>query len=645
MSESLLETPLNQKTDLSGPEWSLADEYARFQSEAFQLDYHKVQDWIQDLEEVSAQIAPWIDGADTLNQENFAPLLALTHSGARIQQEIHTHLNSLRVYANCISTVDGKDVEAKEWVGKIGRLSSEFQQANEALELFLFKCPEDYLLDHTRPEDLSGSLFRLQNERKRKEQLLSLSEEKLISALSVDGFEAWGRLYDQLSATLTCPYQKENGAIEDIGLSEASSMIFASDEKKRKQAWHAIQKGWEAHTESCASILNAISGWRLEVLKKRTKGRNLPKEDGHFLSPSLHQARTSRATLDAMFQVTEKAGAIGRKVLDLKAKTLGKKQLDPWDLLAAPPTLSSSLASSFLPAHSSQFDEIPFERALDLIKNAFHTLHPEAADFVQMMADKGWIEGSRKPNKRPGAFCTKFLKSRNPRVYMTYTGEIGNVLTLAHELGHAYHNWLMRDLPISATAYPMTLAETASIFSETLLLDQLIHEANTPEELFPLLWEDTLQVSTFLLNIPARFEFEKRLYESRSEKEASVESLKKMMSESWTQYYGNSLSQMDELFWANKLHFYITSVSFYNFPYTFGYLFGLGVYQRKEALGDDFFPVYQNLLRDTGTHSVEEVAKKHLKTDLTQVHFWEKSIEIIEKKVDRFEKLVSSIQF
>ena len=246
------------------------------------------------------------------------------------------------------------------------------------------------------------------------------------------------------------------------------------------------------------------------------------------------------------------------------------------------------------------------------------------------------------PHKRPGAYCTGFLKSRTPRVYMTYMGGASDVIVLAHELGHAFHSWVMRDLPQSQRSYGMSIAETASTFGEGLVRNALLARAETPAARLDIVWQEAEALVAFVLNIPTRFEFERDFYEARGERPLRAAELKTMMSAAWENWYGDCLAEPDPLFWANKLHFYISGLSFYNFPYLFGYLFSLGVSARRQALGEEFFARYQALLMDTGRMTAEELAAKHLDVDLTQPAFWRDTLALLESRIDLFEELVDA---
>ncbi len=307
-------------------------------------------------------------------------------------------------------------------------------------------------------------------------------------------------------------------------------------------------------------------------------------------------------------------------------KVLKVDAMQPWDLFAPPPV-------------NGDAETISYEAAIAIIANAFRQLTPAMGDFVVMMAEKGWIDASPTPNRSTGAYCTEFADPCEPRIFMTFEGSMNNVLTLAHELGHAWHTWVMRDLPRYKTFYPMTLAETASIFGETLVRDALLEKATTPEQKLAIAWEDGAAAATFLLNIPARFTFEQKLVESRKQGFVIADKMKAMMCDSWQHWYEDSLASYDEMFWASKLHFSIASLSFYNYPYLFGYLFSLGIYAQKERYGAAFNQLYTNLLRDTGNMTAEDLVQQHLQQDIRRPEFWQASLDIVDRGVSRLEAL------
>ena len=223
---------------------------------------------------------------------------------------------------------------------------------------------------------------------------------------------------------------------------------------------------------------------------------------------------------------------------------------------------------------------------------------------------------------------------------MTYMGSNNDISTLAHELGHAYHSWSLRELSFAEKTYPSTLAETASIFAETLLRDTLVATQKSAQTKLDFLWGDISGAVSLLINIPARFEFETNFYEQRKLRTLSAQELSQLTEQAWNKWYGPVLSQPDSYFWAHKLHFAMTKTSFYNFPYTFGYLFGLSVYARKKSLGSKFSETYLSILRDTGRMTAEDLIQKHLGEDITQPQFWQKSIDVVVDKIRIFKTVV-----
>ncbi len=351
----------------------------------------------------------------------------------------------------------------------------------------------------------------------------------------------------------------------------------------------------------------------------------------HFLDAPLHVNKIQQATLDTLLAVCEASAPVARRAARAMARAAGREQLGPWDLRAPAPEFSSAGAA------------LPFDTALQLIAAAYAGVDEEMGDFVNLMAERRWIEGTVTSSKRPGAYCTRFPKSGNSRVYMTYGGSSSDVITLAHELGHAFHAWAMRDLPDSQRSYGMSLAETASTFGETAVRDAMLQRAPDPAARFAIMWEEIAALPTFLLNIPARFAFENAFYQRRSERPLRPSELNTLMAEAWTRWYGDAMAEPDPLFWASKLHFYISGLSFYNFPYLFGYLFSTGVYFKREALGGDFYARYVALLRDTGRMTAEQLAREHLQVSLEEPAFWAQTIERLSARVAEFEALVSEL--
>jgi oligoendopeptidase F len=229
---------------------------------------------------------------------------------------------------------------------------------------------------------------------------------------------------------------------------------------------------------------------------------------------------------------------------------------------------------------------------------------------------------------------------------MTWGGEYDHLMTLAHELGHSYHAWVLKDMPYWTTHYPMNLAETASTFNELRVTDAALQNATDPRERLMLLDQKLVNAYTMFCNLRARFLFDTSFYAERKEGMVPRARLDELMTEAQRQAYGGTLADPDgfhPLFWASKLHFFITDLPFYNFPYVYGFLFANGVYDRAQSEGASFADRYRDLLADTGRMTSEEVAQKHLGVDLTRREFWDAAINRILADVDRFVKLASEL--
>lgn len=539
-----------------------------------------------------------------------------------------TLLATVNTMATCHASTNAQNQIAKQMIARIAQLNSELQQAYTPYENHLaFAEPEfiEQVLQHDNPS-VSGQGFQIALLQAQALTQMSIESEQLLSALEVDGRDAWGRLYDNLTGSLTIKVALDSG-VEQMGFSQAASLLYGSEFDKQQAVWEGIQAAMQANETTFAAIVNALAGWRHNEASKRSQ-----RQKQHFLDPSLFDNRISRDTLETMMSVAEKNKHIGQKAGKLMAKVHGLETMKPWNHLAAMPPLGSG------PVKVYGFDE-----AIELIKAAFYKVEPEMAEFVQTMVDNGWIDAQPSENRRLGAYCTKLAATRTPLVFMTWGGSRSDLLTLAHELGHAFHNWVMRDLPLCKTRYPMTLAETASIFAENIVRDYLLEQADTPQEQLEMLWEELSSAYALTINIPVRYQFEKAFYEKRMQNELDASDLCALMSETWHAWYGESMEGSDPYFWASKLHFSISELSFYNYPYLFGYLFSLGVYAERTSKGEAFYSDYVALLRDTGSYLAEEVVDKHLAQDLTKPLFWQQSMLRIEQKVAQFEQLLAEI--
>lgn len=593
------------------PAWNIESEYPSVSSSLFSADEKRVEEILISIRTLCEKARPSAGSSEWTE----SPALVQTMQEISVlQQEAQVLLQNLACYVRCLLSVDATLSDAKTKDSQLTALGSNFAQTLKPSSLFLTRCTDDFFEKVISHPKLEGSRFLWQQERLKKDTLLSEKEETLVEALNPSGLQAWGDLYDSVSGTMRVKIEM-NGKTEEMGLAQASALTRGRDGQSRKAAWQGIQQAWRLHEESAAAILNSLAGWRLEMNKKRSHTRPVD-----FMELPLFQNRIQQKTLDAMMTAVHNNVAEIRKAASLMAKMHGKSQLEPWDLLAPAPL-------------SSAPKNLSFEEGVSQIRSAFLTVSPEFARFVDTMVDNRWIDAQVTPNRANGGYCTRFSKSHTPRVFMTYLGSNQDVSTLAHEIGHAYHGWLVKDLPLDQQDYPMTLAETASIFAETILADELEKNAKTKEEKMDFAWAHIESAVSLLLNIPARYEFENQFYQARKKKALSANELRDLTDKAWTKWYGDTLSENDKMFWASKGHFSFAEMSFYNFPYTFGYLFALSIYARRKELGAQFMPKYIEILRDTGRMTAEDLVLKHLNEDIGRPEFWQKSIDVVKEKI------------
>lgn len=467
---------------------------------------------------------------------------------------------------------------------------------------------------------LRDNAFFLEDARRLARLRLPKDQERLASELDVDGFSAWGRLYDRLSGALRVTVMEKGELVKK----SPGQVLFDSPERSvRENNFYAADKAWASIEDTCADCLNHLAGTRL------TKYRRLGLRD-HLDAPLLLN-RMSRETLETMWRVVAERRPVLVKYLDAKARLLGLDKLAWYDVTAP------------LPAGDKAAAKLPYDETCKTVLGTFGRFSHELEDFAALSLRDRWIEVENRPGKRQGGFCTGFPTAKQSRIFMTYTDSPDGMSTLAHELGHAYHSHVLKDEPYFLREYPMNLAETASTFAEQVLGQERLDRAADDAERRSILDHMLSDAVAFCMNIHTRFVFEDRVYRARPDGELSAARLSELMLEAQRECYCNALAdgEYNPRFWASKLHFYITYVPFYNFPYTFGYLLSLGLYSLAREGSKDFPARYREFLRGTGRLTAEDAVRTAFSHDLTQPAFWQTCMDEIERRVGRFVELAS----
>ncbi len=532
-----------------------------------------------------------------------------------------TRLRHLGSYVSCITSADANNEDYAAEEGALSLLDARMSKVLVELQRGLKSASDEVFESFTSRAALRDARYRLRRIREQARYTMSTEKEHLASDLGVDGIEAWGRLYDRVSGKLTFEMAYPAGRREQVPMSQRRALMEHPDRRVRRAAFEGGNEAWASIETVPAAALNAIGGTRLTL--NRHRGMD------HYLDKALFQAAISRETLDAMFEAVFAEIGVARSILAYKAHLMGGDTVGWYDL-SAPLTVESQ-------------DEPSWVDAMALVHRAFSAGYPALADYTAEAFEKKWIDWSPRSGKRPGAFCTGSPLTRESRVYMTYNDNMGDVLTLGHELGHAFHGHLMRTERTLNRAYPMTLAESASTFGEMLLMRGLLEEPGVSAETRAFLLNlEASDGATYLLDIPVRFEFEKAFHEERKDGEVSAGRLKELMAETQRRVLGDVLDPggADPYFWASKLHFYITDTTFYNFPYTFGYLLSRGLFAQYEKEGPDFLPKYEQYLKLTGSDTAENVVRRSTGIELTEPAFWSDAIGGLEGVLEQLKASV-----
>lgn len=531
-------------------------------------------------------------------------------------------LSEAGTFARGLASADAKDTQASKVVNQLGSIASQMN----AVETRFMKQLKDSsdeawnkLLSDDSFKDVS---FALNEKREQGRKLLSENEERVIQKLSLDGLHGFGNMYQSLVNSIKIPV-KEDGKVKVLSAGQAANKLSGdSDPKARHTILHLWEKAWQAKSPLFADTLNHLAGFRLQTYQLRG--------EDDFMNPPLEYNRMKEDTLNVMWDtITENKPRVV-DFLNRKAKLMNLEKLS-WPDVAAPVSVGT-----FTPKTYS------FEEAQDFIVKHFGSFSTEMSGMAQRAFENNWVEAEDREGKRPGAYCANLPESKESRIFMTFSGSANNVSTLAHELGHAFHSHVMRDLPQLNRRYAMNVAETASTFAETLISNATIEAASSVEEKIALLDSKISRAAIMFMDIHSRFIFEKRFYEKRQNGLVNEKELRDLMEEAQKEAFQDSLETYHPMFWASKLHFYSTSVSFYNFPYTFGFLFSLGIYSKAKEVGPSFEGNYRNLLRDTASMTTEELAEKHLNVDLTQSTFWQSAIDEVLEDIDLYMSLTEN---
>jgi len=578
--------------------WNLDPMYKGFDDPAFEADLTAAKAKLDTFEILMAQMSA-MDPAQGLRE------------GITMQEEISDLLGKMVNYAMLRQSANTKDTEAGSNVGRVLAMYSRIAAPAAAFQNWAAKLPN--LMELVMADEkLKNYEFLFRNMQENVRYLLPGQGEEIMARMQLTGSNAWSDLQGYLTSTVPVSY---NGGTTN--LSAIRNLAHDADPAVRKAAYEAELQCYDRIKDAVAFSMNSI---KLETINEcQLRGYESP------LDRVLKGSYMKRETLDAMLSAMDEYLPKFWQYLQVKAKALGHEKGLPWYDLFAP-----------MGASSTKFTA---ESARDFLVQLFREFNPEEADMIAEAFDNAWIDFYPRDGKSGGAFCAGVECLGESRILTNFCGTFSDVVTLAHELGHAYHNLCIRDhLPLNHE-YSMPVAETASTFNECVVMAAAIEKAADKAEKLALIESQLQDATQIICDIYSRYRFETMVFENREGQFMDAETLCDMMLQAQKQCYGDGLNHdvLHPYMWLNKSHYY--GSSFYNFPYAFGGLFARGLYAQYEKEGAAFVPKYKKLLFTTTVATAEDTAKV-AGIDLTDKAFWCSALQTIADQIDLFCQLL-----
>lgn len=635
---------MNKPTNI--PDWDLGSIYPDINSEKYKSDLAKLTEGIKTLKALN-------DQAENPDQKNHLNIQNWIADFFKADDILGPLANTLAAYSYSIYSVDTTSKSLLDNLNQVESLTDQYEiQLNRfshtvsknrgILSEFYVNFPQYRKYEFSINEMLEDDIHTLSPEL-----------EGIIAKLQQTGGRAWDRLHEQLISNLKDP---ETGKL----FNELRNDAYSPDARLRKESWQKEIALLKQNEIAFAASLNNLKGETLSLLEERSWNCAIDR--------ALSSSRMKKETLDALIAAIEESLPQWRKYLKAKAEYLknhnatastncGKeKGLAFYDLFApldgntssdgntntagqtetgCNTNTSDSTNNRAASEESLLSKNWTFEEARDYIVKEFTSFSPVMGDFAKNAFDKNWIDARVHPGKVGGAYCQDFYVQKESRVLSNFTGAFSDIITLAHELGHAFHFFCIKDKDYRNANYPMTLAETASTFAETIVKQDILKTASKEDriKILELDLQDTCQV---LVDILCRFYFERSVFEERQNGELTSEDFCRLMAHAQERSYGDGLSaERHEYMWAVKSHYYSVDLDFYNFPYAFGQLFAAGLYSRYKKEGKAFVDIYCNLLSDTGSMSCEDLCFK-AGFDITKKDFWKSGIDFYINEIEQF---------
>ena len=577
--------------------WDLSKLYQGFDDPKLAEDMEKLKQLVEELTAFAKRL-PEMEALEGLRE------------GIRLQEALED-ATLVIFYASLRSSTDAKDPEPGSYMGRGMALLSGVAEPMAAFNEWAVKLPN--LMELVRGDEfLKDYEFLFANKLDSARYQLPGIAEAVMAKMSMSGGDAWGELQGFLTSTVKVNYR---GTVTN--LSSIRNLAYDPDPQVRKDAYEAELACYEAIKEPVAHALNAI---KLETISDcKLRGYVSP------LARTLKHNDMKRETLDAMLSAMEEYSPKFWQYLKAKAKALGHEGGLPWYDLFAPMGKTSTAFTT--------------EQAKEYLLKQFATFDDELTAMVARAFDEAWIDFYPRDGKRGGAFCAGVRQLGESRILTNFDGTFSDVVTLAHELGHAFHNQCIETHRPLNQDYSMPVAETASTFNECVVMNAAIAAATDKAEKLALIESQLQDATQIICDIFSRYRFEAKVFENREQQFMNADALCDFMLDAQKQSYGDGLDHtcLHPYMWVCKSHYY--GPTFYNFPYAFGGLFARGLYAQYEKEGAAFVPKYKKLLYTTPVATAEDTAKV-AGIDLTDKQFWRDALQTIADQIDLFCQLV-----
>jgi pepF/M3 family oligoendopeptidase len=598
---------------VSAPRWDLSNVYPSLESEEFKA---AVEDYKKQVAALQKFFKSKLRKTDAKTKaKDLAPLV-----GKAIDQinRIQTLSSTIVPFIYSYVTTNSRDKVAMKTLSEFEQASLPMNQLLTQFTAWVGKIAPKLDKVIANNGSAAAHAFMLREAAEQSKYLMSDAEEALAAELSLSGGNAFGKLQGTVTSQLSVDFELD-GKTEKMPMPALINLRSHPDEDTRRRAYEAENKAWEEVKETLAACLNGVKGETNTLNKKR--GRK------DAIHASLDAARMDRKTLEAMLSAMKDSFPMFRRYWHAKATKIGKEKLAWWDVYA--PVGKTDKVYSF-------------EEACDFIVENFGKFSPDLAAFAKRAFDNNWIDAEQREGKRGGAFCMGLDGVKESRILSNFDGSFDQVSTLAHELGHAFHNECAYQANKTALQQltPMTLAETASTMCETIATEAVLSSTQDPQEELAVLEAQLQNAGQIVVDIYSRYLFEKEVFERREQSELSADDFNDIMERAQKETYGDSLDErcLQKFMWTWKPHYYSPGLSFYNYPYAFGLLFATGLYAIYKQRGAEFVDDYKNLLGSTGEETAAKLAKR-FGIDITKRKFWDDSLAIIGKRVDRYSEL------